>query len=150
MILVALAVLCAILCASLAYSTVRALRTGYVAQFKVGGCDRQESPTLFGLGVLITGLFSIVAGIGAIGLVLLAATSDRGLSLRDGWPWLALLSVVVLGNLSHVLVVEPFGRLYRHRLKSMSPWSIKEPLALAKEILEEREQREPTRPNSGL
>lgn len=139
-----LASLCAVLSGSCAYSAIRAVRTGWVAQYKPAGCDRERNPRLFFLGVAHLGFFAAGAAIGAVFLTVAASRPENAIPLRQGWPLVALLGALVLGNLVYVRFLEPFNRANRHRLESMSPWSFwsaKEVHRIVLEMLEERQER---------
>jgi len=133
-----LAGLCGLLSGTLTYSAVRAMRTGWLMEFKVGGCDRQRNPYLFAFGVTMLGVFAVAAAIGAVVAVVCGSKPVGRIPLRAGWPLIAFGALIVLGNLVYVILLEPFGRAHRHRLAGVSPWDLKEHRRVVVELLEER------------
>jgi hypothetical protein len=144
MTLFVLAGLCGLLSGTLTYSAVRAMRTGWLMQFKAGGCDRQQNPYLFALGVTRLGLLAVAAAIGAVGALVCGSRPVGRIPLRAGWPVIVVGALIVFGNLVHVALLEPFGRRHRHRLSSLSPWNVREHRRVLVELLEER-RKERTR-----
>jgi hypothetical protein len=135
-------ILLAVLSSLLAWSGIRAIRTGWIGEFKVGGCYRQQNPGLFTFGVVTKLVGSLFFGAGAV-VCPIVFGSAPSLPLRKGWPLVAILAVMVLSIAVQMFWLEPFSKTYGHRVKSVAFWSFKQQRKVLNEIIQERlEERE--------